>query len=315
MWCPSCRADVAAELSTDNRRMLCTRCQSELGLAATAILQNSKMSATVEMERDARDLLSRWSSQSLLDPPLPATSVFTQVVNSTPTPIQKSADNPASPTSQALRSETPPPGPLREPQSAAPSLAIQTRTESTSTPQEPIPHRTVVPERNPDQLPEQSSRSLAHAPALQAPASPPVKTKHGTQTGNHDIPVGTTRRAPGLSTFLGQICAYAGVVLLTVGSVLVMWSFFGGPANYMPTGWLTAAVGQMLLFLGVVTLISSGMEQTIAEVTWRIDHLAEEIHHMGLALDELEEEHRIARIGPQTSTGNHSENDFARRAA
>ena len=32
MWCPSCRADVAAELSTDNRRMLCARCQTELGI-------------------------------------------------------------------------------------------------------------------------------------------------------------------------------------------------------------------------------------------------------------------------------------------
>ena len=74
-----------------------------------------------------------------------------------------------------------------------------------------------------------------------------------------------------------------------------MWSYFGGPAEYMPKGWLTAAVGQMLLFLGVVTLISAGMEQTVHEVSWRIDHLAEEVYHMGLALDDLEREHRRVR--------------------
>jgi len=76
----------------------------------------------------------------------------------------------------------------------------------------------------------------------------------------------------------------------------VMWSYFGGPPTYMPTGWLTAAVGQMLLFLGVVTLISNGMDQTVAEVAWRVDHLAEEIHHMGQALDQLEKEQRQSRL-------------------
>lgn len=94
----------------------------------------------------------------------------------------------------------------------------------------------------------------------------------------------------------GQLCAYGGVALLTCGTVLVMWSYFGGPPSYMPSGWLTAAVGQMLLFLGVVTLISNGLDQTVAEVAWRVDHLAEEIHHMGLALDHLEQEQRQARL-------------------
>jgi hypothetical protein len=51
----------------------------------------------------------------------------------------------------------------------------------------------------------------------------------------------------------------------------------------------------MLLFLGVITLISSGMDQTIHEVGWRIDFLAEEVHHMELALSDLENEHRKNR--------------------
>ena len=82
------------------------------------------------------------------------------------------------------------------------------------------------------------------------------------------------------TTMAGQLCAYGGVGLLTCGTVLVLWGYFGGPANYAPTGWLVAAVGQMLLFLGVVTLVSGGMEQTVDEVAWRIDHLAERIVHL-----------------------------------
>lgn len=68
--------------------------------------------------------------------------------------------------------------------------------------------------------------------------------------------------------------------MLTLGTVMVLSGYFGGPANYAPTGWLVAAVGQMLLFLGVVTLVSGGMEQTVDEVSWRIDHLAETIMHL-----------------------------------
>lgn len=58
---------------------------------------------------------------------------------------------------------------------------------------------------------------------------------------------------------------------------MVLSGYFGVQTNYAPTGWLVAAVGQMLLFLGVVTLVSGGMEQTVDEVSWRIDHLAAQI--------------------------------------
>jgi len=88
------------------------------------------------------------------------------------------------------------------------------------------------------------------------------------------------------TTMAGQLCAYGGVGLLTCGTALVLSGYFGGPSNYAPTGWLVAAVGQMLLFLGVVTLVSGGMEQTVDEVAWRIDHLAERIVHLEHLLEE-----------------------------
>ena len=113
---------------------------------------------------------------------------------------------------------------------------------------------------------------------------------------------------------VGQLCAYSGVCLLTCGTVMVMWSYFGGPPNFMPTGWLTAAIGQMSLFLGVVTLISSGLEQTTSEVAWRIDHLAEEVHHMGLALDDLEHEHRQRHVH-QIDSDRHHDQQIPRRGS
>lgn len=71
----------------------------------------------------------------------------------------------------------------------------------------------------------------------------------------------------------GQLFAYLGVATLTIGAVLVLVGYFGGPPSYTPTGWLVTTAGQMMLFLGVVTLISGGMDQTTQEVSRKIDTL------------------------------------------
>lgn len=97
------------------------------------------------------------------------------------------------------------------------------------------------------------------------------------------------------TTLAGQLCAYGGVGLLTCGTVLVLSGYFGGPANYAPTGWLVAAVGQMLLFLGVVTLVSGGMEQTVDEVAWRVDQLGDRIIRLEQLLREREARDQRAR--------------------
>lgn len=75
----------------------------------------------------------------------------------------------------------------------------------------------------------------------------------------------------------GQLLAYAGVGVLTIGTVLVLWGHFGALPNYASTGWLVATGGQMLLFLGVVTLISGGMQQTTHEVTRRVEYIGSQI--------------------------------------
>lgn len=85
----------------------------------------------------------------------------------------------------------------------------------------------------------------------------------------------------------GQFLAYAGVLGLTVGACMVVWSYYGGPATYAPTGWLIATAGQMLLFFGVVTLVSGGLEQTTEQVNKRIEQLGDHIIRIEQAAREM----------------------------
>ncbi|HET6326645.1 MAG TPA: hypothetical protein VFG04_18355 [Planctomycetaceae bacterium] len=99
----------------------------------------------------------------------------------------------------------------------------------------------------------------------------------------------TDRRKTNWTYALGQLLAYAGVALLTVGSTLVLWGYFGGPASYAPTGWLTTMAGQMILILGVVTLVSGGMEQTNEDVRVRIERLGERM----IRIEQIARDHAL----------------------
>ena len=88
---------------------------------------------------------------------------------------------------------------------------------------------------------------------------------------------------------IGQVCAHFGIGLTTCGTAVVLWSFFGGPANYGPTGWLVTTIGQMFLFLGVVTLVSNGMEQTSSEVAARIEILGQRL----IRIENLHRQHAL----------------------
>jgi hypothetical protein len=81
--------------------------------------------------------------------------------------------------------------------------------------------------------------------------------------------------------------AYFGVAVLTVGTALVLWGYFGGPPAYAPTGWLVTTAGQMLLLLGVITLVSGGMQQTTHEVASRVAHLDGRMHRIETTAHEL----------------------------
>ncbi len=100
----------------------------------------------------------------------------------------------------------------------------------------------------------------------------------------------TAGRKPGRhESIFGQILAYLGVGLLTIGTALVVWGYFGGAAvqRYQSTGWLISTAGQMLLFLGVVTLVSGGMQQTTHEVAQRVEYLGGKMHRIEQSTEQL----------------------------
>ena len=181
--------------------------------------------------------------------------------------------------------ETAKPTPLAPPPSEV-KLAMAARTP------DPIPAPRVEPV--PHEVPHRSDTSDATAPRMTAPTNilkHRLDPAHESLGGPHfDLQsfLDQDSRKPGKSESIwGQVLAYAGVGLITVGTTLVLWSWFGKVPQYAPTGWLICTVGQMLLFLGVTTLISGGMQQTSHEVTRRVEYLGDRILRFEQSADQI----------------------------
>lgn len=247
MWCQKCQAEVAAQASLDNQRVQCTSCGTDLLVSSAA---GSKPL------RDPRELLARWAQEDAADP-------FGPLLN-TPREVAGSR------TGSSAQSDTIPirPGaldrlqPVRRLDSAhsaeieAPNLVEQGSGTRHGMSGGSIPPRQILP------------GYYAHGAHL--PPEPHFQM----------LPTEAQVKSARWMTIAGQLSAYLGVATLTVGAVLVLLSYFGGPAQYAPTGWLVTTAGQMLLFLGVVTLISGGMEQTSHEVSRRIESLGQKLHRI-----------------------------------
>ena len=240
MWCLKCQADVAAEISSDNRRVLCASCGSPIRSVPSL--------PTEDKTRQARELLERWSKSRWTESaPQEAAVAETAPLTGSRTPRR-------GPVQPAFRVEE---SPGEQQRAAVPS--VSSRTHAAHGPSSPPHFRTEA------------------LPAFES--SPP-------------------RANP--QAFWGQMLAYVGVLALTVGAAFVLMGYFGGPEwqPYAPTGWLITTTGQMLLFLGVVTLVSGGMEQTTEEVARRIDHIG---HHV-IRLEWASQQHALK--GPSVSAEN-----------
>lgn len=97
---------------------------------------------------------------------------------------------------------------------------------------------------------------------------------------------------------IGHILSYVGILGLTAGTSFVIVGYFGGPPSYAPTGWLVSTVGQMLLFLGIVTLVSNGMEQSSEQVQNTVNDRMDELSGRMETLGE-----RLIRIESAESSG------------
>ncbi|MEX0717142.1 MAG: hypothetical protein WD066_11160 [Planctomycetaceae bacterium] len=272
MWCPNCQADVAAEVSADNQRVRCASCGSELSAVAPA--------SSSEKTRHALELLERWSSNSLLDPygPVPKSrpkrSDETTADEAAPRE-RKSVPSrrPSKPHFRMDARHDPPFGkPPRE--KAAEIATDDDETAATPRSARAIDEARIADERRAGDEPRaRFDENAARGPRVHAAhASAPAPHFDARSFAQPEPPVKTN-----VATQAGQYLAYLGVGTLAVGTILVLWGYFGGPDGYAPTGWLIATAGQMLLFLGVVTLVSGGMDQTNHDVKTRIERLGEQL--------------------------------------
>ena len=257
MWCPRCRRDVDAAEGLGGSSV-CVACGGPVTSGGPA------GGGEPPAAQRARALLDQWShlfeeggaaklGEDLAPAPAAAPQPQLQAAHAPKAvaPQVAVADRPK----RARKPRTQPPQWRIDASHGTPAEAAAARGTAPSSPAAspmPAPHR----------VPADAPRIHAgHAAGPSAPHFDPVAA--GTFGG------GPART----SGPLGQALAYAGVLGLTVGGSLVIWSYFGGPATYAPTGWLLTVAGQMLLFLGVVTLMSGGMERTTHEVRTRIETL------------------------------------------
>lgn len=267
MWCTSCQSDVAAEVSADSTRIHCAICGNDLGSTAAARISDKT--------KEARELLARWSNRDILDPYGPLTKAESRVQAAS-----SLFDSTEQTTPETPHPSTPEPSYEREEAPAVPEqepAAVQAESSSWT-------EETFEPEV--DEIEETEEYDQPVAPRLYA--------------DYRDIQtlIEEEDQKPNWLGLVGQLMAYGGVAVLTIGTTLVLWGYYGGPANYASTGWLISTAGQMLLFLGVITLVSAGMEQTSNSVSRRIDQLGQRIFLFEQAMLEQQETERRKRTAP-----------------
>ncbi len=275
MWCAKCQAQVGQP--TDNEATACPRCGTALTIPPSATDQ-------------ARDLLQHWAKDDPLEVPTPATPATPEpVVDSSKHSKRQFRVDAAHPQHQSKQPDKPK---IEKPASAiTPPVTKPTPQPPLATqPVNPKPPHTKSPAAPKDSLADVAS-TLANFSVDAQPTAPPTAadpevTVNPTTDAVTDeivenkpgIPTGGTTSAVTHSTSLwGQILAYIGVLGLTAGGALIVWNGFGHAPLNTPTSWLIATGGQMLLFLGIVTLVSSGLEQTNEDVNRQIRLLGEQL--------------------------------------
>ncbi|WP_339909766.1 hypothetical protein [Symmachiella dynata] len=227
------------------------------------------------MPKDPQELLARWASDEILDPygpvldkdsnPKSSSSPVDYLGNITDPAVSEDLDGQFAMartlplTTDELTASTPTKRPVApvEPES-------KKKPQTTELPPATITAAKPAPSQDNEPAPVESHQETAKT-------NPPVS--HQVQLP----PKPAAKRGGGSLMVLGQILAYIGVLSLTIGSTFVLWGFFGDKPHYAPMGWLVLTAGQMLLFLGIVTIVSGGIEQTTSTVDIQFTALNEQI--------------------------------------
>ncbi len=315
MWCASCEDDVAAEISADGQALKCTTCGEDVRQIIAPSLHPETKSA--------RELLKKWAEEqrqltgeselsgseqapqddesikALNDSLLTANPLAAQIL----TPVQDGL-----PELQELSTELDgdaETAPLNRPKyridSAHTSVPIEPREESQGAAlkgpskknESSIPVTQEASSNAQVESPSQDQRETTEHPVQQTSNQLEFHSHpaHSQSPAPHFDVTEAARKAkarPGRAEAIwGQLMAYTGVGVLTVGTVLVLWGYFGMVEQFASTGWLLSTAGQMLLLLGIVTLVSGGMQQTTHEVTERVEYLGGRMIRIEQSTDQI----------------------------
>ncbi len=279
MWCGHCQAEVAGQATQDNQHVNCAVCGNAIS-AARSIPEEAD-----NLSKDPKELLARWASHEILDPYGPVLGK-----QGTAESGKSATEVSATPQETTLFSST---TGIEGHLGMTRSLPLTTAELVASTSQTGAPHSSEASEF---ELPISEAPPAAnHTEEVNSEQTEPeeIVTPQQAEPATETVlpfsqaiepqVAAKKKRRGGSMMFLGQILAYVGVASLTIGTTLVLWGYFGGKPEQAPLGWLVATSGQMLLFLGVVTLVSGGLEQTTSAVEEKIDELSATIlrleHH------------------------------------
>jgi len=312
MWCEDCKADVAAEYSPSDRILRCATCGTSL--ESTHLKRGTSAD-------EARSLLERWSDDALLSPPRFEEEASKPVEHAVlepdaevePTREQSAAERSTQPSIEQPEEQDHEPirNSPRRPKFVAHSRdRVEDEPERHDEP-ETYEEADVRPSRRRPHFRTDAAHSAHHRDeSIEEPPRRRSAVLHGPHTSRRDtgrrrmrideyedirgeaphfdtsgFPAIEPSRSSRWAVTLGQMLSYTGVLGLTCGTAFVIWSYFGGPAGYAPTGWIIMTAGQMMLFLGVVTLISGGMEQTTTDVRTRVEMLGDRLIRIEQATD------------------------------
>ncbi len=330
MWCEHCQTDVATVVSEDGQSLLCTTCGQPAKKIVAPSLHPETKSAREFLERWAREqqaLKQQRAAETSAGkdstglpevPAVPATPLSKFPLTPKNEPVAKN-DLPAvepvsNPKGQSHRDasseDAPVPRKTRwrlDTEHPAPTGSLPGRQDHPKRSQrleKVLGTANEVPAN--DQTPQPEPKAVAppepvvneHRKKLRKVRLDVSHQEHNGPYFDPRVNVPRKNSLPGrLETLWGQLMAYLGVGLLTVGTVFVLWGYFGDIERFASTGWLIATAGQMLLLLGIVTLVGGGMQQTTHEVSQRIENLGGRIIRIEQSTDKILMGPRYRRSG------------------
>jgi hypothetical protein len=311
MWCSHCQSEVRPVISLAGNPPRCSVCGHEFhGLAAPPRTAGEAPSGSTP--RDAQpprlspqDLLARWAREETLPPfelgtgqPAASGPLLPSQPWPPPPPPQSPPRGPAVARFDASHPLSPQPVSLPEQIAAAPPTPpVSAPHFSLGAPSHRSPHPPLKDSAGPAPAGRNvASREVPTAAADFAEEGPPfysevpIRHQHAAHASIRPPhfawePVPPPERASNSWRAAAQIFVLAGVVGLTVGTLILLYTHFWSTEtdSLLPLGYVIAACSQLVLLLGVVQHISLGLEQAEQTMNWRVAHLGERLQRMEAA--------------------------------